>query len=241
MLPQAAEIAMGIQLGNARVMDLYTQRTCGVYSGADGAPPLPNVSADCIVSVQVNFELLLTRLRLPKRWRLKQCISKIAAPLPHNERFMVLEQAELAIDRYFSQSCSKCNGSIHNTPCTSTTTKHGDQSLNIASERFVYLGKGVCATQRGTYYGTRFVPTDSGAALRWFSFFGDEPKYLSARLCCLLSAINTLNENTQGVIKNIKVMASEPTEKCVIGPLRCACVKASELEETDPVLVFVSL
>lgn len=236
MMAQAARF---IQLCNARIMDLRNRLICTADDRyrieIGGVPPSP-IDTGCVVCVRVKFDPLMKSLRMSNRRRLKPCVSK--QDRCQERRFSDLRQAELAIDKIFVKTCSKCNGA---TNCVAdATTDNGDQAMNIVSERFVYLNNGVCVSQRGTYYGSRFVPTDNGGSLKWFSCLGDKPKQLTARVCCLLSALNTLNEDAEGVIRGISVATTQRSD-AIPGPLGSKCMRASQLEENGPVLVFLNV
>ena len=247
MVANVTRIARAIQLCNERVVRLHNRDTSNVSIVDDdtthpGAVAAANPRTGCIVCINVNYQRLLRELDSPSRRRLKPCVAAPQFKAARVKRYFktsFLNRAELAINKMLQTNCSSCNDLTLSTS-QHTTTVGGDQPLNKKSARYIYLNESTCVLQEGVFYGHYFVPERKGKELGWFSSPAAKPKQISARVCCLLNAINTFTGDGNGAIKQFEVLTKPPSGD-FLGPLGQKCVKQAELEEPGPVLVFIRL
>ena len=255
MVTNAKEIAQVVQICNEQVIMLHNKETSNVSRrgnegvlttlGNSGAIASTSLETGCVVCIKVCLQLLLGALKLSSKRKLRPCVTSQQLRAVRVKRYLwpsLLCQAEQVIDQLLVANCSSCCPNKDLTIPTSrdATTVGGGQPLNKKSARCVYLNETTCVLQEGVYYRHYFVPKESGNEIGWFSSLADAPKQKSARVCCLLNAINAFTGDGNGVIKQFSVLTKPPTEDN-IGPLGIRCMKQVELEEPGPVLVMVTL
>lgn len=160
-----------------------------------------------------------------------------------------ITQAELTIDRLLANNCTACNPSVRSLSVspdavTAYTTSLGDQPLIKQSCRMIPLNDGETVTvviQPGTYYrGVDFIPSKQGKKVSWFSSQNNGLRHLSARLCCILNAINSFKNESSGVIRDFQ-MLTFPEPNTTSGPLETKCIKQDDIDSFDFMLICIVL
>lgn len=158
-----------------------------------------------------------------------------------------ITQAELTIDRLLANNCTACNPSVRSLSVspdavTAHTTSLGDQPLTKQSCRMIPLNDGeTVVIQPGTYYrGVDFIPTKHGKKVSWFSSQNNGLRHFSARLCCILNAINSFKNDSSGVIRDFQ-MLTFPEPNTASGPLDTKCIKQDDIDSLDSVLICIVL
>ncbi|AAK77800.1 ORF131 [White spot syndrome virus] len=166
-----------------------------------------------------------------------------------------LVQTEHVTDKFLSSHCSICNYNVNDGEYKSalSTTRNGDQPLMRKSVRYVPLNEDNVVVQKGTYYGTTFIPEKTGRRILWFSHYKKSPRPITAKLCCLLETINSFNgscsssssasssSNAPGPIEEFQVSSSIFFKKEECCPLQMKWVEQNELDAESPVLVLLML
>lgn len=159
------------------------------------------------------------------------------------DRYII--QAELAIDTFLTKNCTACNPSIKSLSVSTdssmeTTTTMGDQPLIKESCRMVPINEGeVVVVQPGTYYrGVDFIPSERGKKVSWYSCSNNGIRQQSARLCCVLNAINSFKSDSSGIIRDFQ-MLTFPEPNTEFGPLGSKCIHQSEIDSSETFLIFI--